>query len=249
LGPHLRAPRYYNGDGAEKGSVYAVADSKSVARERLNRERAMLGATFAFGFLYFICELSIGTWLPAYATLKRLADPTEAAFLGSFYWGCFTCGWVSGICTSRWIKSTRLVLLDLAVLLLAISCIVVTDCLGVGTSQLLWPCMAAYIFALGTIIASCMAMLTEAGVQMTGRRLSGFSVCGLGGDVTGQSIMSFVFTELGPSAMILATLRGVIVTSLCLFGAIVAVLLPRVKRMNKKTNPGRAMSVEWRPNP
>ena len=66
---------------------------------RLRRESALLAAPFSFVFLCCICELSIGTWLPAYATLKGLADPTEAAVLGSFYWGCFTAGRISGRAT------------------------------------------------------------------------------------------------------------------------------------------------------
>ena len=94
----------------------------------------------------------------------------------------------------------------MSALLAAVGVIVATDYWGVATAvpQLLWICVAVYGFALGAIIASCMAMLTEAGVHMTGRRASGFPVFGLCGDVTGQSIMSFVFTELGPSAMMVA---------------------------------------------
>jgi hypothetical protein len=53
---------------------------------------------------------------------------------------------------------------------------------GPMSSAILWSCMGVYGFGLGTIIAACMTMLAESGVQMTGSRAAGQTVFGLCGD-------------------------------------------------------------------
>ena len=116
--------RLLGGDETESdASVYAGED-KAADRARLRAERTLLVAVFSFIFLYCIAELSIGTWVPAYATIRGLTTPTEAAALGSWFWLCFTVGRISGICVSRWLSSIRMIAADLGLLLAAVvSCL------------------------------------------------------------------------------------------------------------------------------
>ena len=112
--------RLLGGDETESdASVYAGED-KAADRARLRAERTLLVAVFSFIFLYCIAELSIGTWVPAYATIRGLTTPTEAAALGSWFWLCFTVGRISGICVSRWLSSIRMIAADLGLLLAAV---------------------------------------------------------------------------------------------------------------------------------
>ena len=74
-----------------------------------------------------------------------------------------------------------------------------------------------------------MTMLAESGVRMTGSRASGQTIFGLCGDVSGQAMMSVIFTTLGPSRMMQAALL-VIVMACVLFGFISRVLVPKMVR-------------------
>ena len=78
------------------------------------------GAVYAFIFLYCIAELSVGTWVPAYATIRGLTTPAQAAALGSLFWACFTAGRVSGIFISRCVSSIRMITTDLCLIMLAV---------------------------------------------------------------------------------------------------------------------------------
>ena len=98
---------------------------------------------------------------------------------------------------------------------------------GIGSAAMLWSCMGVYGFGLGTIIAACMTMLAESGVQMTGSRAAGQTVFGLCGDVTGQAIMSIVFTKLGAERFMQAAWLTIVASS-ALFVVIARVFVPRM---------------------
>jgi hypothetical protein len=87
--------------------------------------------------------------------------------------------------------------------------------------------VGVYGFGLGTIIAACMTMLAESGVQMTGSRAAGQTVFGLCGDVTGQAIMSIVFTKLGAERFMQAAWLTIAASS-ALFVIIAQVFVPRM---------------------
>ena len=250
--------RLLGGDETESdASVYAGED-KAADRARLRAERALLVAVFSFIFLYCIAELSIGTWVPAYATIRGLTTPTEAAALGSWFWLCFTVGRISGICVSRWLSSIRMIAVDLGLLLAAVvsslphylvrvplspapdshgggccrhqSTMVATDgYAGPGSGAIVWSCMGVYGFGLGTIVAASMTMLAESGVEMTGSRAAGQNVFGLCGDVSGQALMSVIFTELGPERFMQAAWLTIAASSV-LFAFIAGALVPRMRR-------------------
>lgn len=107
-------------ESASSSSVYVDGDSSTTATARLRAEQTLLGAVYAFIFLYCIAELSVGTWVPAYATIRGLTTPAQAAALGSLFWACFTAGRISGIFISRWISSIRMIVADLCLILTAV---------------------------------------------------------------------------------------------------------------------------------
>lgn len=104
---------------------------------------------------------------------------------------------------------------------------------GPMSSAILWSCMGVYGFGLGTIIAACMTMLAESGVQMTGSRAAGQTVFGLCGDVTGQAIMSLIFAKLGAERFMQAAWLTV-AASAALFAIIVRVFVPRMVRVARE---------------
>lgn len=206
----------------------AVASTQTTAHQssqsdRQWRERVTLGACFSFSFMASLMELSIGTWIPAYATVLDLMTETDAASLGSAFWGSFTVGRLSGIPLSQCFSNVQMIWLDLLLLSLSMGTIVWMD--GTASLEVLVVCVCCYAFAIGTLMASLFGLLADARVHLTAQRSSGFPVFGLCGDMCGQAAMSFVFIELGPAAMMEIAL-GVIGMCILLFAAIVYAVLP-----------------------
>ena len=100
---------------------------------------------------------------------------------------------------------------------------------GPGSGAIVWSCMGVYGFGLGTIVAASMTMLAESGVEMTGSRAAGQNVFGLCGDVSGQALMSVIFTELGPERFMQAAWLTIAASSV-LFAFIAGALVPRMRR-------------------
>ncbi len=105
-------------ENGSSGSMYA--DGKGWSARFQAEERKLLGAVYAFIFLYCIAELSVGTWVPAYATIRGLTTSPQAAALGSLFWACFTAGRVSGIFISRCVSSIHMIAADLCLIMLAV---------------------------------------------------------------------------------------------------------------------------------
>eukprot|EP01043_Picozoa_sp_COSAG02_P061136 COSAG02_NODE_8147_length_2690_cov_1.538016_1_plen_347_part_00 len=101
-------------------SVFAKSHHEEIAIVKKRAERTLLAAVYAFIFLYCIAELSVGTWVPAYATIRGLTTPGEAAALGSLFWASFTAGRISGICISQRVSSIQMIGADLCLLLVAV---------------------------------------------------------------------------------------------------------------------------------
>ena len=208
---------------ASKAAAERTPAAQSLESVRQWRERVTLSACFSFSFMASLMELSIGTWIPAYATVLGLMTETGAASLGSAFWGSFTLGRLSGIPLSQRFSNAQMIWLDLLLLLLSMGTIVWTD--GGASLEVLIACVCCYAFAIGTLMASLFGLLADARVHLSAQRSSGFPVFGLCGDMVGQAAMSFVFIELGPAAMMQIAL-GVIGLCVLLFAAIVFVVLP-----------------------
>lgn len=206
-----------------KAAAERTPAAQSLESVRQWRERVTLSACFSFSFMASLMELSIGTWIPAYATVLGLMTETGAASLGSAFWGSFTLGRLSGIPLSQRFSNAQMIWLDLLLLLLSMGTIVWTD--GGASLEVLIACVCCYAFAIGTLMASLFGLLADARVHLSAQRSSGFPVFGLCGDMVGQAAMSFVFIELGPAAMMQIAL-GVIGLCVLLFAAIVFVVLP-----------------------
>ena len=202
-GAHRQLPKSEeDGDRAEMEALGApCAPGGAKTRDSIRQEWAVLLQAYCFIFLYVLCELSFGTWLPAYSSLLGLSTGAEAAMLGSFFFAVFTAGRMSGVCISRFLSPVDMVTADLLGAGLAMGCVLYLD----GTDLLgLWVAAGTYGFSIATVVGSIQAMLVVGGVHMTGSRISFMGTFALAGDVTGQAIMSVVFTRLGPRMMMWA---------------------------------------------
>lgn len=90
-----------------------------------------------------LCELSYGSWLPAYASLLGIAEEDSAALLGSFFWAMFTAGRLLGIVVSRRVSALNMVTMDLCGGLLALVLVVGAGS-GAGAGTALWIGSALY---------------------------------------------------------------------------------------------------------
>lgn len=140
----------------------AVVRAKTTTIARTNPVLVLLAATFLF--LYASAEVGFGNWVFTYATTLSLADPTNAAYLSSAFWGSFTLGRLFGVAISLRVKPAIILLSDLGGCLVCAGVIVLFP----ESTSVLWSAAIGLGIFMASIFPTTLAF-AETHMTMTAR--------------------------------------------------------------------------------
>lgn len=157
----------------------------------------MVALIVLFFFLYVGAEVAYAGWISSYVLTLGLADPSQAAYLASLFWGSFMAGRLLGIPLAMRFRAYHILIVDLAGSLASLAVL------------LLWPASPAAVIVctagLGLAMASIFPTMinwAEHRMTITGRTAGWFFTgAGAGGMFLPWLVGQF-FESVGPSVMV-----------------------------------------------
>lgn len=148
-------------------------------------------------FLYAGLEVGFGGWVFTFAREMEIANPAQAAYLTSVFWGAFTAGRLLGIPIAFRFKPMLILLIDYlgAVLSIGIIWIWIDSFVVVLIGSAIFGLTIASIFPTALSLA-------ERNMRITGKVTSCFFMGSSIGNMTIPWMMGQVFAVVGPQAII-----------------------------------------------